>query len=429
MSIRAGFRLGPLAWVLLVLLAGCVTGSSMEGRAVAELRPDNGEAVFGTLPTDFEPVRLQETEVMSALTQLMLEIPLRVASSPAPSSPGLRLAPGAGGSGGEAWQSALSQDYGRFCERRGTPGDCLNMLKDVPLFQADDKRDLALALAVGPALEGVSAEVQAMVSTPQLVATVSLTITASLALLVAPEPVSKGVAAAFGLFLWGYLGWEFFDVIRAYVQLSEDSARATTFTELREAGERFGQVIGPNSVRILVILGTASLGETAALMSRAPKLPGFARASRTVEVNTGLTLPEAVAATERVIVSVPEGNIRVVLPPQAMAMAAQNLPHGHRAWRSHRSLTRALGPAGEGKEWHHIVEQTAGNVKRFGPEAIHNTENVIPIDAGIHDKISAAYSTKLPNTNKTVRQWLSEQSYEAQREYGRRMLRRYGIEP
>ena len=80
-----------------------------------------------------------------------------------------------------------------------------------------------------------------------------------MALLVAPEPVSKGVAAALTVLLWGYLGWEFFDLIRAYFQLWEEAAEASTFGELREAGERFGKVIGPNSVRILVMLGTAAV--------------------------------------------------------------------------------------------------------------------------------------------------------------------------
>ena len=32
------------------------------------------------------------------------------------------------------------------------------------------------------------------------------------------------------------------------------AAEATTFAELREAGDRFGKVIGPNSVRILLLL-------------------------------------------------------------------------------------------------------------------------------------------------------------------------------
>jgi hypothetical protein len=33
--------------------------------------------------------------------------------------------------------------------------------------------------------------------------------------------------------------------------------------------------------------------------------------------------------------------------------------------------------------------------ERFGPEALHNTENVIAVDADTHVKISAYYSSKL----------------------------------
>jgi hypothetical protein len=81
-----------------------------------------------------------------------------------------------------------------------------------------------------------------------------------------------------------------------------------------------------------------------------------------------------------------------------------------------------MGPAGPGKEWHHIIEQTPGNVKRFGGEALHNTENVIELDKALHTRVSAFYSKKaLKVTGSrilTVRQWLSTQSHEAQREFG-----------
>jgi hypothetical protein len=218
-----------------------------------------------------------------------------------------------------------------MCERRGTSGDCLTLLDDGPHLQADDKRTIALALAVGPALEGVDAEVRAMLDPTRVLATVSIAITGYMALLLAPEPVSKGVAAAFSVLMWGYLGWEFFDLIRAYAQLSEEASRASTFAELREAGERFGRVIGPNSVRILVLVGTAAVGETAALVSKAPRLPGFEQASRAVEANTGLRLVDAATGAERVIISVPEGTIRVVLSGTVVAMA--ELGGGGRASR------------------------------------------------------------------------------------------------
>ncbi len=248
--------------------------------------------------------------------------------------------------------------------------------------------------------------------------------------------------------MWGYLGWEFFDLIRAYAQLSEDAARASTFAELREAGERFGRVIGPNSVRILVMVGTAAVGETAALVSKAPKLPGFGQASRAVEVNAGLRMVDAATGAERVIVSVPEGTIRVVLPVTAVAMSARSgggkssaggsgipkegrlLPNGYRAFKSFDDFKDFMGPAGEGKHWHHIVEQRKANIERFGPEAIHNTENVIAIEKSKHDAISAFYSSKSRDTGGlVVREWLRTKSYEEQRAFGLKVLRQFGVIP
>jgi hypothetical protein len=399
------------------------------------------------LPTDFEPVRVGDAELEAALVTLVLEMPLRVARS-APMRPGGGLAPGSGGSGGETWHSDLTPSYGRMCERRGAPGDCLTLLDDGPLLQADDKRAIAMALAVGPALEGVNAEVRAMLDPTRVLATLSIAITGYMALLLAPEPVSKGVAAAFSVLLWGYLGWEFFDLIRAYAQLSEEAARASTFAELSEAGERFGRIIGPNSVRILVLVGTAAVGETAALLSRAPKLPGFGQASRAVEANTGLRLMDAATGAERVIVSVPEGTLHVVLPVTAVAMVARNgsgkssaagsgipkegrlLPNGHRAFKSFDDFKDFMGPAGEGKQWHHIVEQRKVNVDRFGAEAIHNTENVVAVRRAVHEKISALYSSKSEETGgMVVREWLRMQSYEQQRAFGLMALKRFGAIP
>jgi len=81
-----------------------------------------------------------------------------------------------------------------------------------------------------------------------------------------------------------------------------------------------------------------------------------------------------------------------------------------------------MGKAGPGKQWHHIVEQTKGNTKRFGGEALHNTENIIALDEALHTRVSALFSRKVlritGSRTMTVRQWLSTQSYEAQREFG-----------
>ena len=148
-----------------------------------------------------------------------------------------------------------------------------------------------------------------------------------------------------------------------------------------------------------------------------------------------MSLLETATGAERLIVSVPEGTIRVVLAPHAVAMVVRGvaagspapsrgklLPSGHRAWGSYSGFKSAMGKAGPGKEWHHVVEQTPGNTKRFGGEALHNTENVTALDKALHTRVSAFYSAIKPRiTNSktlTVRQWLSTQSYEAQREFG-----------
>ena len=454
---RRSSRVGALALAALMLFTACAPGahmgaayryppsvphdspepSALEPEAMAE---DQVEAVFTKLPTDFAPVQVSDGEFSAALANLWLNTPLRVAAPRPPLYVGHRLVLASAPLRGEAWHSGLARSYGQFCEQCGTPGDCLTLFEDGPRFQDEDKRSLALALAVGPALEGVNAEVRAMLNPTQMLAMLSMSVTVYMALLLAPvpEPVTKGAALVFSAALWGYLGYEFFDLLRAYAQLYEDAPRASSFAELHEIGERFGRVIGPNSVRILVIVGTAAIGETAAFASRAPKLPGFTQASERVAASTGLGLLETAAGAERLIVSVPEGTIRMVLAPHAVAMVARGvgtgspapnrgrlLPNGHRAWGSYSGFRSAMGPAGPGKEWHHIVEQTSGNAKRFGGEALQNTENIIALDKALHGKISAFYSSVqwgVTKSSLTVRQWLGLQSYEAQREFGLRAM-------
>jgi hypothetical protein len=99
-------------------------------------------------------------------------------------------------------------------------------------------------------------------------------------------------------------------------------------------------------------------------------------------------------------------------------------------FKSFRAMKKALGSAGKGQAWHHIVEQTPANIKKFGPEAIHNTGNVLKVANGkgsLHAKLSGYYSSKDYFTNgKTVRKWLSDKSFEEQYEFGFKVLNKIG---
>ncbi len=248
-------------------------------------------------------------------------------------------------------------------------------------------------------------------------------------LLAVPEPFSKGVAAVITASLIAYVGVDtFWSLIVGFKRLVEEAERATTFDELREAGERYGKVMGRNAARAFAMLATAAIGNTAAgLGSKVPRLPGAAQAAVQAEAQVGIRLA-AVAGVGTVAVSAE--NVTIALAPGAVAMAARGTgggasakarPTGYRAWGSFSGFKKAMGPAGPGQEWHHLVEQTPGNAKQFGPQALHNTDNIIPLDKALHSNVSAFYSSirrDITGSPLTVRKWLSTQSYEAQRDFG-----------
>nr|WP_244981966.1 hypothetical protein [Corallococcus exercitus] len=248
-------------------------------------------------------------------------------------------------------------------------------------------------------------------------------------LLAVPEPFSKGVAAVITASLIAYVGIDtFWKLIVGFKELVDEAEQATTFDELRAAGERYGKVMGRNAARAFAMLATAAIGNTAAgLGAKMPMLPGAMQAASQAEAQVGIRLA-AVADVKTVAVSAE--TVTIALSPGAVAMtasgtgggsAAKARPAGYRAWGSFSGFKKAMGPAGKNKEWHHIVEQTTSNVKRFGPQALHNTENIIPMDKALHTDVSAFFSSirrDITGSPLTVRQWLSNQSYEAQRDFG-----------
>ena len=82
--------------------------------------------------------------------------------------------------------------------------------------------------------------------------------------------------------------------------------------------------------------------------------------------------------------------------------------------------------------WHHIVEQHAQNIAKFGPQRIHNTNNLIklPYGAGsIHAKITGHYNSLIPGTSMRVRDYIKTLSYEEQYQYGIKKLIELGWTP
>ncbi|WP_240359449.1 hypothetical protein [Pyxidicoccus trucidator] len=326
---------------------------------------------------------------------------------------------------------SLTRAYLAWCERTGMQGDCLRLLVESPVVTGDGRFALALGMARGAVLEEMLEAFKDMADPEAMVAAALWTMTMYAILWTVPEPFSKGLAATLTASLLVYVGVDTFrGLILGFQRLWEESERATSFDELREAGERYGKVMGRNAARAFAMLAMAAMGSTStAFAAKLPKLPGAAQATVRAEAQAGLVYG-AVGQVETVAVTA-EG-VTLGLAPGAVAMAARGTrgggtsassqPPGVRAWKSHSGFKKAMGKAGPGKEWHHIVEQTPGNVQRFGPESIHNTRNVIPLDEALHTRVSALYSSIrrgiTSSRSLTVRQWLRTKSYEVQRDFG-----------
>lgn len=98
------------------------------------------------------------------------------------------------------------------------------------------------------------------------------------------------------------------------------------------------------------------------------------------------------------------------------------------AFDSHSSFTRVHGVAGQGMEWFHIVEPTPANTVAFGAQAVHNTRNIIRLDATTQWQVTGYYSSIHEFTGgETLRQWLSTQPFSAQRDFGVELLSRFEV--
>jgi hypothetical protein len=102
---------------------------------------------------------------------------------------------------------------------------------------------------------------------------------------------------------------------------------------------------------------------------------------------------------------------------------------GVAGYGSFEVFKRVFGNAGSGKAWHHIVQQTATNVNRFGAQAIHNARNIVRISHGastLHSRLTGHYNSIQPFTNgMRVYEWLQTKTFEYQYNYGLQKLNEF----
>ena len=273
-------------------------------------------------------MEVSQAQFDAAMARLVAELEL-------PSSRRQRLSlVTCGQPGQEDEGTALTRGYHHWCERRGSPGDCFSLLGNALSLGAEARRTLALTIALGSVWDGSVEMWAGMVDPVALQSMVMPAMAGYLAMLAFPNPVTQAAAVSFGCFMVAYLGVDtVWSLLRGWRQLELETQRARTFSEVREAGERFGRVMGAQVGRLLVMLATAALGSTTNLLMKGPGLPGYAQATTLARTQLRLGL-SAVGQVRQVLVG--QGRFTLTLAPGALAMASQGTDGGGDTLGNHR---------------------------------------------------------------------------------------------
>ncbi len=219
-----------------------------------------------------------------------------------------------------------------------------------------------------------------------MVAAVLWTWTTYMVLVSLPDvTVSKGLAAVMTATLISYVGVDtFWGLVVGFKRLMDEADRATSFNELRTAGERYGKLMGRNAARAFAMLAVAAIGNTApGLAAKVPKLPGSMQAAVQAETQVGLRLA-AVGEVETVAVSAE--TVTIALTPGAVAMTAQGTSDG-----------------GNPKKDIVIPEGRAKHIFRDAPGHVRDT----PTNRQLLREVAADESAKL-GTDKFGNEWFAK---------------------
>jgi hypothetical protein len=388
----------------MVLLFGC---SSTQG--LIRLDTNENETILHIPRTaEVEPVKLTPEEFAQSLRLLALEVRLidspretvwRMFQLDALSGDYLylprdrKLVPVGPGTALEGMlteeEEKLTRQYKDWCERAyGVQGDCLGgALVGGRYLDLQGRYMLALALSKSPVLEEMKLALGEMVKFQAVMNAALWTVGTLMFLLALPEPVTKALAAAMTAALILWVGAHtLYNLITGWFQLTEEVKQATTFAEIRDAGERYGKVIGRDAARAFAMLAVAALTQTAqGFAERVAMLPGSVQISMQTRAPGGVAL-QVVGAVKEVMVTA-EG-FSVALPPGAMAMAArQGRTTPTEQASNYRETFFAAHPALRDKVFvHHAVEQQV--LKRypglFTEAEIHSLKNLRGIPKSIN---------------------------------------------
>jgi hypothetical protein len=337
MRLRVLWRLHAL---LLAFLVAC---SGVPRVPVVEENGKGRAAVHMPRTADLAPVVLEEEEFQQAMRQLAREV--RWAGTPRQTTERMfQIDPQSGHylylprerklvpvGPGHALEGMLTKEdlevaerYRVWCQRvHNSYGDCLGgALVGGRYLDMHGRYVWALALSKSPVLDEMKKALGEMVEFRALMSAALFTF-GSMLLILALNPVAPALVAVVGLGMILYVGYDTIrNLVTGWLDLMDAVRAATAFEQIREAGERFGKVIGRESARALAMLLVAAIGRTAhGFAARVPTLPGSAQVAMQAEGQVGIRLSALESVKE---ISLTAEGVSVTMPANAVAMAARS---------------------------------------------------------------------------------------------------------
>ncbi|SEK38498.1 A nuclease family of the HNH/ENDO VII superfamily with conserved AHH [Stigmatella aurantiaca] len=302
--------------------------------------------------------------------------------------------------------------YARICP---DGDDCLPLVGGTGLtFSRKDRTLMALSFALDTVWESVEAEVGKVLNPAALKAMVTSAALTLLLTMTLPEPVTKVIAVALTAAMVAYLGivpvWE---IGRGFVRLWDNAERATTLIELQDVGHRFGNVLGTNGTRVLVLVVMAALAGKSAMAAQGPKLPGFPQAALRAQAEAGFQLGAALNGGITSIAMPSAGVLNVALAPgatAAVAMHSSGTPGDTAGPVHHICTNKNLVSAATGGPWTPLcerifkkagmtLEDAANKVQLTGHEGPHPELYHKKVVSRLQDAVSRCRTTEACRAN------------------------------
>src|SRR3954468_18310573 len=215
-----------------------------------------------------------------------------------------------------------------------------------------------MSIAWHSVLSGVALELGRSVDPQRVYVMVTTAMVGFMAMLAFPDPITKVILTVLTCAAVAYVGWDtIFGVRNGWKALKKSCESATSFADLRAAGEQFGLIIGERVGRIIVMLVVAAMGASlGSFTARLSALPGFTRAAQFFQARCGFSFGEVTAggvqavtlSASRAVVALTPGAAWAATNAMAERGGGTTPPKAPVGFKSHRAFKKAMGKAGPG---------------------------------------------------------------------------------